>query len=154
MVFCEDKQDVISIPNYQTTFIYFLLKDNEVVYVGQTKQGIARPFSHKDKVFDEIKILYCEKEQLDVWENRFIQKYKPIYNKKSNYVVQWSLLRVRNQIRKITSNKNFFIHDLKKIIAQLDIAITRDFYNSNETITFDDYLKIMAYLGANYERHQ
>lgn len=66
MKFCEDESMVITIPKYASNLVYFLLKDNEVVYVGQTTQGIVRPFSHRDKDFDEIKIIYCKKELLKI----------------------------------------------------------------------------------------
>lgn len=154
MSFCEDKTKVISIPKYQMTFIYFLLKNGDVVYVGQTTKGIARPFAHKDKDFDEIKIIYCEKEQLDLFEDTYIQKYKPIYNKQNNYAVRWGMLRVRNKIREITGVKNLTIPTLKKIIKPLNITIQKDIYNGNETISFDEYKEIIKYLErGNYEIH-
>ena len=58
-------------------FIYFLLKQKEVVYVGQTTRGIARPLFHlsSNKVFDEIKIIYCEEKDLNDYECFFIEKY-------------------------------------------------------------------------------
>ena len=58
MKFCEDESMVTTIPKCASNCVYFLLKDNEVVYVGQTAQGIVRLFSHRDKDFDEIKIIY------------------------------------------------------------------------------------------------
>lgn len=41
---------------YYDSIIYFLLQDDEVVYVGQSKGGLARPFSHcVDKDFNLVK---------------------------------------------------------------------------------------------------
>lgn len=71
-------------------FVYFLLYDEEVVYVGQTTNGINRPLSHiKDKNFNKIRLIYCNTEQLGEIEQKFILKYDPIYNK-SKYLMQRS----------------------------------------------------------------
>lgn len=71
-------------------FVYFLLFDEEVVYVGQTTAGISRPLAHiKDKNFNKIRLIYCNTEQLGELEQKFILKYEPIYNK-SKYLMQRS----------------------------------------------------------------
>lgn len=63
-------------------FVYFLLYEEDVVYVGQTTAGIQRPLNHiKDKNFNKIKIIYCSIEELGELEQKFIIKYNPIYNK-------------------------------------------------------------------------
>lgn len=98
----DEHENVITVPRYNDVFIYFLIKSGEVVYVGQTKQGLTRPLSHRDKDFDEIKIMYCTENALDSLEDKYIQKYKPHYNKQSNYAMRWGLQRVRNEIRKAT----------------------------------------------------
>lgn len=66
--------------------IYFLIKNDDVVYVGQTTQNLLRPFSHKDKDFDTVKILYQsqDKKALNKIEEFFIKKYNPKYNRVFN----------------------------------------------------------------------
>ena len=66
--------------------IYFLLQGDEVVYVGQTTQNLIRPFSHKDKTFDSVAIIYQseDKEELNVIEEYYIKKYAPKYNRVFN----------------------------------------------------------------------
>lgn len=74
----------ISLPigsDFEKSFIYFLLQGDEVVYVGQTRKGLSRPFTHDDKIYDNIKILFCDKDNLNMLEAEFIVKYEPIYNK-------------------------------------------------------------------------
>ena len=71
MIFNE--QNCEKVKEYGKTFIYFLCKDKEVIYVGQTKQGLYRPFSHTDKDFDEIMIYNCEEKELDNIENEYIE---------------------------------------------------------------------------------
>ena len=61
-------------------FVYFLIKNKEVVYVGKTTQGIVRPLSHKDKDFDSFYMIKCDYEELGEKEMEMIFKYKPKYN--------------------------------------------------------------------------
>lgn len=64
-----------------TTGVYFLMKDKQIVYVGKTENGISRIFAHKDKDFDSYSFFKTEKSQLDWIESVNIIHYKPIYNK-------------------------------------------------------------------------
>lgn len=146
MKFAENEKSIITIPKYQKCFVYFLLKKGEVVYVGQTQNGIARPFSHTDKDYDEIKILYCDAKELDITEDKFIQKYRPIYNKQSNYAVRWGLLRVRNSIRGLTGISNYTVPRLKKVLKKLNITPVKDYFNGKETISFDEYCVVVDYI--------
>lgn len=140
----EETKDVITIEKYQNVFIYFLLSKSEVMYVGQTKQGIVRPMSHKDKCFDEIKIIYCKENELDLLEDLYIKKYKPYYNKAVNYSMNYSLSRTRNKIREHFNDKVFNLTRLKKIIKLLNIQV----YSHDITlyISVDDYKRIIDYI--------
>lgn len=86
MEFKEKNENLIffSMNQLPECFVYFLLDGKEVVYVGQTKSGLSRPLSHKNKVFDRIAILKCNEQELDDLENKFILKYSPRYNKMIN----------------------------------------------------------------------
>jgi len=64
----------------ENSFVYFLCLGNEVVYVGQTKSGLYRLFSHRNKEYNCVKILPCAESQLDDLEKFYIRKYKPKYN--------------------------------------------------------------------------
>lgn len=62
--------------------IYFLIKKDKVVYVGQTEFGLKRILSHiTEKDFDTIKTIKCVKENLNQMEIAYIVKYQPTYNK-------------------------------------------------------------------------
>lgn len=139
-----NEEQFISIPKYCNCFVYFLLQDNEVVYVGQTTQGITRPYAHKDKKFDSIKIFYCNKDDLDFYEDMYIVKYKPIYNKQVNYKYNYSFKMVKSLIRKNTKFSDFNIFHLKKYIRILDIKVSNLY--SIPTITFSDYEKLYNYI--------
>ena len=65
-------------------FIYFLLKDNKVVYVGQSSSNVLdRISSHlKDKSFDEVYYKsFSVPNVMDEYEKKFILKYRPKFNK-------------------------------------------------------------------------
>ena len=149
MKFAEDNKNVLTVPKYEDCFVYFLLKNSEVVYVGQTQHGLKRPLSHCDKDYDEIKILYCSVEELDFIEDTYIQKYKPIYNKQNNYGMRWGLKRVRDCIRKQTTLSNCTVPKLRKILKSLNIEPQKDYYTGNETISFNEYVNIIEYLRGN-----
>lgn len=70
----------MTLPN-PDCFIYFLCQGDVVVYVGQTHSGLYRPYSHhKDKQFDNVKIIPCKLNELDALERHFIEKYQAHYN--------------------------------------------------------------------------
>lgn len=117
-----EEKNAITLPKIKKQFIYFLIKNDEVVYVGQTKkQGLRRPFSHTDKDFEEVKIICYEEEKIDMMEDYYIKKYMPKYNKNLNYSENYSLMRARNKLRTITKNNKLSITHLKKYIKNYNI---------------------------------
>ncbi len=64
--------------------VYFLLKEMEVVYVGQSSRGMIRCFEHLNIDFDSLTFIKCDKDQLDYLEDFYIAKYLPKYNKRFN----------------------------------------------------------------------
>lgn len=150
MKFNEPGKDIKSIPNISDSLIYFLLDGEDVVYVGQTQRGLSRPFHHSDKNFTKINFFRCPSEKLDYWEDYYIQKYKPFYNKQCNYKMRWGLYRVRKQIRKYKFPK-YTIWDLRDLMKELVIVPQRDVFSKKkrETVSFDEYKRIMEYLGIN-----
>jgi hypothetical protein len=70
-------------------FIYFLINDGNLVYVGKSNKNIlARINSHiKDKDFDSAYYVAISSENLlDEYEKKYILKYKPKYNKHLYYI--------------------------------------------------------------------
>lgn len=79
------KQKSINI--LQQTGVYFLLKNNKIVYVGQTKRGFFNRISFhlkSNKEFDNFTFLPIIEDELDFWENMYIVKFHPKYNKSLN----------------------------------------------------------------------
>lgn len=67
MEFKEKNENLIffSMNQLPECFVYFLLDGKEVVYVGQTKSGLSRPLSHKNKVFDRYGTNYINNTDLE-----------------------------------------------------------------------------------------
>lgn len=64
-------------------YVYQLIKEGTVVYVGKTDRSHDRMVAHKkDKDFDEVRYFQCSgTNQQDIIENTHIFKLKPKYNK-------------------------------------------------------------------------
>lgn len=92
--FNESNCKLVNLRLFPKCYIYFLVNDKEVVYVGQTIKGLNRLAAHlddKEKEFDKIYILPCEPNELDQLEDKFIRKYCPRYNKKMNVAMNYSV---------------------------------------------------------------
>lgn len=66
----------------QITGVYFLIKETEIVYIGQSINCPKRIAEHtKDKDFDNFTIIKCERDELDILESLYIFKFEPKLNK-------------------------------------------------------------------------
>lgn len=63
------------------TGIYFLLDRKKIVYIGQSKNAHSRIGAHKDKQFDSVRIIICQKSKLNHYERRLVTLFNPKYNK-------------------------------------------------------------------------
>ncbi len=61
--------------------VYFLIKNNEVVYVGRSIQGMARIHTHRNINFNYFNFVYVLEELLRETELRYIIKFTPKYNR-------------------------------------------------------------------------
>lgn len=138
MVFSEDNCETFVFKS--NNFIYFLLDKNDVVYVGQTMQGVLRPLSHKNKKYDTIKIRYCKETQLDELEDKFIAKYNPKYNKKINQSAFYTLQNAKSKLRNDIKNKSITVFDLKRFIKRLGISTIE--FKGKKYISKQDFEKI------------
>lgn len=64
------------------TCVYFLLRSGRVVYIGQTINLRKRLPKHYKKRYDAVRWILCPKELLLHYESRWINRFKPKYNKK------------------------------------------------------------------------
>lgn len=66
-----------------TGYVYFLLQDKEIVYVGTTENLNGRIKAHRQsiKVFNKVKFFEISEKDRFIFEFLFIKYYKPKYNK-------------------------------------------------------------------------
>jgi hypothetical protein len=62
--------------------VYFLIKNDEIVYVGQSVNIYIRIREHKSFDFDKVFILPYDVEFLNDAEKYFIDKFSPVLNKR------------------------------------------------------------------------
>lgn len=63
--------------------IYFLIKKDVIVYIGQSKKVFHRIETHRDdpnKDFDTACYFECKEEELDTFERVLIYAFRPKYN--------------------------------------------------------------------------
>ena len=74
-----NKKINISLPKI---IVYFLINDNEIVYVGHITRGLYRFFEHDNlgKKFDSYYFIEVPKANIRRIEEHYIKEFKPIYN--------------------------------------------------------------------------
>lgn len=140
-----EESEYMDLTDTPTIFIYFLISDDEVVYVGQTRRGLSRVYSHVyDKQFTKIYIIECDETELDYWEDFYIFKYKPKYNKRPNFKCNFSIAKLVHKINSTYKNGVFDYKvtktKVKKMITELNI-VPRE-YENELYISIEDYIKI------------
>ena len=75
--------------------IYFLIKNKEIVYIGQSVCVFRRVYDHlwAKKIFDSFSYIQCEEKMLDKLESLYIHFYQPPENGR-NYGVVCAPLRI------------------------------------------------------------
>lgn len=61
--------------------VYLLKLKSEVVYVGRSRNVLARFNGHRGKLYDEVEIVWCLPDQLSETEKKFIHQYHPRLNR-------------------------------------------------------------------------
>ncbi len=135
------------IERLRETFVYFLLKDEEVIYVGQTKAGISRLSAHGDKDYDEIYVMYCDDSELDYLEDKYITKYKPKYNKQPNYYMNISMQRVKKAARRYSGIDNLNIYTVRRVCKALEIEPFA--INATVYVKCPDAVRIVRFIVEN-----
>lgn len=105
--------------------VYFLIRTERVVYVGQSVNVHARMSGHileGSKTFDRIAFIECHPEQLDVWETLYIHIFKPELNGKGNTECgKATPMSIKEIVAQIKTNKQDELH-------RRHIRITDQFY--------------------------
>lgn len=84
--------------------VYFLILNNEIVYVGQSINIISRIMAHNadaNKTFDSVSYIKCEKEKLDAIESYYINKFLPLQNGNSKGYKKHAPLSYEKSIQRL-----------------------------------------------------
>lgn len=142
-----EEKNAIVLARYPKEFVYFLLKENEVVYVGQTTNGISRPLSHRrTKEFDDIAIVPCDRRELDRVEQTMIAKYDPPLNKCPNHKEKKSVKELIKEIKGKTGSMT--PKRMERIMAELGIKPMICAANRSRTITQEEAERIRKACGT------
>jgi hypothetical protein len=114
-------ENKIALNNDNLSGIYFLIKDNKVVYVGKTENGFSRIITHikkGEKIFDSYAMFNMDTELLDEVEIDNILYYKPIYNKSITSHTYIGLSAINQICRKRFGSRKMRI--IKKVLQILE----------------------------------
>jgi len=69
--------------------IYFLIRNGEIIYIGQSTCVFRRVYDHlwAKKIFDSFSYIHCEEKMLDKLESLYIHYYQPTENGRNHDVV-------------------------------------------------------------------
>lgn len=130
------------------SYVYFLTREDKIVYVGQTVNGLQRVYAHMfSKDFDGYHLIECEKENLDELESMYILKFAPKYNKGLNLPKEYI---VRDDIRKVLKIDGFLLNRIKKIYGVKPIenkVNNKEYYVRKE---IKEYLQKYIHEGRSY----
>lgn len=130
--------------------IYFLIKENKVVYIGKSKDIHQRLSNHNHK-FDDYVYIECDEELLNKYESYYITLCKPTLNVQHN--VDWCTLD-RNTggsglIKKIGDRKGLKLHEIAKRVGISNSQITK--INSGEaSVTLERIKQIAKALDVSF----
>ena len=100
-------------------YIYFLLKNNKVVYVGQTNNIFNRIKEHKkNKDFDNVAYITTTKNKVNYLENYYIIKYEPFYNELSTNSKCMSSAYIIKKIRENYNQKEVSFEEIIQFIKK------------------------------------
>lgn len=134
-------------PNFT---VYFLLKNKEVVYVGQSENITARVSAHfRDKDFDSYSYFEVEsRDQALLEEAENILKFNPVLNNELNEKYR-SISSVKIQLkREGVKGKIQFIRSISGFIERLDISLVN--FRGNSFIKETDFNYVVDEIVKEY----
>jgi excinuclease UvrABC nuclease subunit len=106
--------------------IYFLLQDDEIVYVGKSADTgfrVATHYNQGEKVFNGHAVVeIVDTEARDYWEVEYIVRFAPRYNASLPPSKKWVTLAI---LQRMTGQSK---PTLKRIIRNLNIKDTNGYY--------------------------
>ncbi|MFA5401424.1 MAG: hypothetical protein WC359_13325 [Dehalococcoidia bacterium] len=109
--------------------IYFLLKDNEIVYVGKSDNVMKRISQHivaDEKMFDSYCVLPVKDEDLSTVEARYIWEFAPRHNKS---VPKNEHCKTLTEVRLMYSDYGLSLLDIEEIAYEYNIEHRSKWYD-------------------------
>lgn len=106
--------------------IYFLIWENELVYIGKSNDVYTRIKQHKDKIFDRYAIIECPIEELELWEGIFIHQFKPELNKNLPDLKRFKCQFKTTYQSKAKNNICFNLYHKKYVLVYNSISKNKD----------------------------
>lgn len=76
-----DSKQILASALTEITFIYFLIHNGVIVYVGKTQNLAGRLSSHaRDKEYSQVSAITVPADKADLIEIAYISKFAPMYN--------------------------------------------------------------------------
>lgn len=141
----EEDRNITTVPNVCKPIIFFLLDDGEVVYIGQSKNGLRSAYQDTTRVFDSVSFFTCEEDELDKIQADMILKYQPRYNRTLPGRIYFSFRKTRELVRQDPSFKTFSLFDLKKMIKKIGLTVYA--FDGVSYINAESFEKILNFLA-------
>ena len=109
--------------------IYFLLKDNEIVYVGQSDNVMKRISAHivaDEKMFDSYCVLPVKEGDLNDIEARYIWEFAPRHNKS---IPKNERCKTLAEVRLMYSDYGLSLLDIEEIAFEHNIERRSKWYD-------------------------
>lgn len=135
MKFNEAQYEFMRVDKEYLSVIYFLLKDSHVVYVGRSTNGLGVAFNHPKKDYDTVVYRWCNPEELEREQDRYILKYNPVYNTIVNS--RYTEIYIKNRIKEYTGKQRITVHDVRKLIRASGVKLK--YYKGKEFLLQDDF---------------
>ena len=130
--------------------VYFLIREQQVIYVGQSVDVFARVVYHareRTKIFDRYTVVGCQADELDKLEAHYIGRFNPPLNA---VVPTNEAYKSLAQIKKAYDVSALV---LKAWIAGKKIPYQR-WYNMADFAEFTDFLRWMSKENSSLPRNQ
>lgn len=122
----------ISVETKKKGFIYFLIRENEIVYVGQTTlspEARIQAHVYNGKKFDSYTFVECPIEELTFYEASYIVKFSPILNGNMPVNDHYKSL---SQLKKLLNVDAWTIR--RAIRKQKIIPVYQDYYEVSKIV--------------------
>jgi hypothetical protein len=114
-------QDLRNTKQTITTYcIYFLFKEDQVIYIGQSRNGgfdrIGQHLNYTDKDFDAYTIMPCHESEINELEAEYILRLNPPYNKNIPYNAKYkSIAYIQSKYKQWNKDKLLSFFELSGI---------------------------------------